>query len=417
MITTLPTGESLVAGDFRMSGEFRVAEDFRADIARGVLDVRPLIDRMQPPVVVFPTAAGHATGPSSQADLFEFERFLNRVAVRVGAPAFKLSADFNAAPRSGLELAVSKRLLGEHGGVGSAWVAAADQEDAIIAAALASSFETQFVPTKVQSFDGAVLRAYTAGDPRNKAVALISPCGMPAKLCERWMRLLAREYFVLVWETRLLFDEPGDIEAKAFDVQAQVGDLFAVLDHFSVGKAHLMGLCGGAVIAVSAAAARPERIASLSLWHGDFELGPGCPKMKHQKDLKAFMQFAALGRVQAGQLHKMFTQNTAKTFRDDWAHVVLYPYANSELLYRYAQANGNIMETNVTPLLPQVVQPALVVTSEDDTTTHPDSSRRVAELLPNARLHVMAHGDHLSVFHAGPDITELALEFLGQERV
>jgi len=113
----------------------------------------------------------------------------------------------------------------------------------------------------------------------------------------------------------------------------------------------------------------------------------------------------------------MFTQNTAKTFRDDWAHVVLYPYANSELLYRYAQANGNIMETNVTPLLPQVVQPALVVTSEDDTTTHPDSSRRVAELLPNARLHVMAHGDHLSVFHAGPDITELALEFLAQERV
>jgi len=194
-----------------------------------------------------------------------------------------------------------------------------------------------------------------------------------------------------------------------------VGDLFAVLDHFGVTSSHLMGLCGGAVIAVSAAVARPERVGSLSLWHGDFELGPGCPKTKHQKDLKAFMQFAAMGRDQADQLHKMFTQNTAKNFRDDWAHVVLYPYANSELLYRYAQSNGNIMDTNVAQLLPRIEQPALVVTSRDDTTTHPDSSRRVAELLPNAYLNVIAHGDHLSLFHAGADITGIALEFLARE--
>jgi 3-oxoadipate enol-lactonase len=386
------------------------------DIARGVLDVRPLIDRLDQPVMVFPKAAGNGAPSGQPRDLAGFEKFLNRVATRVGAPPFKLCPDVTAAPRSALELAVSMRLLGEQTQVaGGRVVETSTEEDEIIEAALASSFESEFSQTKVESFDSSPLRAYTAGNPENKAVLLIPPCGMPAKLCERWMRLLAADYFVIIWETRLLFEEPANADSAAFDVKAQVSDLFAVMDHFGVITAHLMGLCGGAVMAVAAAAARTDRVCSLSLWHGDFELGPGTPKTKHQKDLKAFMQAAALGRVHADQIHKMFSQNNLKNFRSDWAHVVLYPYANSELLYRYARSNGNIMETNVTPLLPQVIQPTLVVTSQDDTTTHPDGSRRVADLLPNARLEIILHGDHLSLFHAGPDITQIAREFLAQD--
>jgi pimeloyl-ACP methyl ester carboxylesterase len=156
-------------------------------------------------------------------------------------------------------------------------------------------------------------------------------------------------------------------------------------------------------------------VSSLSLWHGDFELGPSCPVTKHQKDLKAFMRAAAAGRRQAEQLHRLFSQNTLKNFREDVAHLVLYPYANPELLYRYARSNGNIMETDVTALLEKVPHPAVVVTSHDDTTTHPEGSRRAAALLPGAELQMIAHGDHLSLFNAGAEVAEIAKSFLARE--
>ncbi len=56
------------------------------------------------------------------------------------------------------------------------------------------------------------------------------------------------------------------------------------------------------------------------------------------------------------------------------------------------------MQTNVSSLLSQVTQTSLVVTSNDDNTAHPAGSRFVAERLPNARLQMEKHGDHLSLF-------------------
>jgi predicted alpha/beta hydrolase family esterase len=57
----------------------------------------------------------------------------------------------------------------------------------------------------------------------------------------------------------------------------------------------------------------------------------------------------------------------------------------------------------------------LVVTSEDDSTAHPDGSMRVAKGIPNAILHVERHGDHLSLFDAQPHITALAARFISNE--
>jgi pimeloyl-ACP methyl ester carboxylesterase len=340
---------------------------------------------------------------------------VNRVATRIGAPAFAMCPDGLAPRHSVFELAVSARLLRDLAGLGGEVPFETDATDDLIEEAHAGTFDRLYFRAHVTAPDGTRLRAYTAGDRRQRAVVLIAPCGMPAKLCERWIELLAKDYFVITWESRLLFEEPVDRDAFAFDVTAQAGDLLAVMDHFDVASAHLMAMCGGAVIGVSAAATRPARVSSMSLWHGDFALGAGCPITKHQKDLKAFMRAAAAGRRQAEQLHRLFSQNTLKNFREDVAYLVLYPYANAELLYRYARSNGSIMDTDVTPWLAAVPQRTVVVTSRDDSTTHPEGSKRVAELLPDAELAVIPHGDHLSLFSAGPEVTEIATRFLARD--
>lgn len=379
-------------------------------IARGVLAVRPLVDALKQPIRVLPLS-DEGVLALSPGQASRLEALVNDVALRLGAPRFQVVS-------SAGEQSVFESLIGRWLALGRELVIDGDfsfdpgEVGEPVAEAVGADFDARFSRIVVQSFDGARLRCYSAGAPRPRAVMLVAPCGMPAKLCERWLRFLGEDHFVVTWESRLLFEDLQASRKWASDVDAQAADLLAVLDHYDVRQAHLMGLCGGAVVALAAAAKERDRVQSLSLWHGDYELGSACPKTKHQLELQSLMAYVAGSQAQAEQIHQMFLHNTPKNLRQDLAHLVLYPYANSQLLHRYGKSNGTLMQTNVSSLLSQVSQPALVVTSEDDNTAHPAGSRFVAERLPHARLQVEKHGDHLSLFDARSNVTEAAARFL-----
>jgi pimeloyl-ACP methyl ester carboxylesterase len=265
----------------------------------------------------------------------------------------------------------------------------------------------------VEGFGGVRLNVYTAGPPDGEPIVILSACGMPARLCEPWMNVLAKDHFVLTWETRGLFSPMGDFDSLASDVGAQARDLFAVMDHFALHAVHLMGLCGGAVVALRAAAEQPQRVSSLTLCYGDFKLGPNSPRTIYQQNLKAVMDLAGAGRTEAKSIYDLFCESMVKSARADMAHLILYPFANAELLFRYARLNGNIMDEKVEGLLEKLSHSTLVITSEDDSTAHPEGSRQVAARIPNSVLHIEPHGDHLSFYEASPELTGLVVGFLG----
>ncbi|MEU6153488.1 alpha/beta hydrolase [Actinosynnema sp. NPDC047251] len=281
-----------------------------------------------------------------------------------------------------------------------------------VAAARAADFTGWTKRVDVPAAGGAVLPTYTAGDPTRPAVVVVSACGMPARLVEGWLRPLAQEHFVVVSETRELFT---DGPAGPADVPTQVDDLFAVMDHLGLAEAHLLGLCGGAVLAVVAADRAPDRVSSLSLWHGDFDLGDDSPKTDHQRNLQALMAMAADSEKQAASVHAVLAHTMLGVAPPLLAHLVVYPYARPDLLHRYCVLNGHIMAADLRPHL-GIGHRTLVVTSEDDATAHPDGSRVVADRLAGATLTVLPHGDHLSLFRAEPHVVDLALRFLADPR-
>lgn len=258
-------------------------------------------------------------------------------------------------------------------------------------------------PTVVRGADGAPLRVYAAGERHRPVVVIATACGMPVELTEPWIRALAADSFVVTWETRGLFADdmlsPTDFDALGYDVAAQAGDLWTVLDHFEVERAHAMGFCGGAVIALRAAADRPGRLSSLSLWHGDFAL-PGYATTGHQRNLNAVMEMAGRDRATAAELLALLRQLVAAQVPPELADLVLYPYADAERFHRYCRLNGAIMAADLAALLPGIDVAALVVTAATDTTTHPDGSRGVARLLSGGELSEAEHGSHLAVFEA-----------------
>ncbi|HXT71515.1 MAG TPA: alpha/beta hydrolase [Vicinamibacterales bacterium] len=379
-----------------------------ARLAQRVLSVRPLVDVLPGATTIRPSDG--AACPAELAELF------STVTALTGAQHLRLAPSGGTEEPTVFEEVISRRIAIE------SFVTAPlpdwrDSIDQLVTRVIAEEFDGKYRFARIVSADGAPLNVYAGPRRGGKAVVLCPPCGMPAKLCERWMELLAADFFVMTWESRGLFGPAGDFDTLECRASAHVDDLFAVLDHCGVEVAHLAGLCGGAVIALKAAAERPSRVSSVSVWHGDYELGGDSPKTTHQQDLQALLSTAASGREQAASLQRLFVESMFRTLPADVAHMVLYPYATPELFYRYAKLNGDIMTTNIGPYLAKVTQPSLVVTSLDDNTTHPAGSAVVSQRLQNALLHVEPHGDHLSLFGAPPALARLASRFISTESV
>ncbi|WNW10384.1 alpha/beta hydrolase [Pseudomonas sp. DTU_2021_1001937_2_SI_NGA_ILE_001] len=265
----------------------------------------------------------------------------------------------------------------------------------------------------IDSFDGAPLNAYSGGEPGLPALLLALPCGLPFELCQDWVQGLAQQYRVLTWETRGLFGGAEDFDSLAVDTDAQVADLFAVMDHFDQPDAHLMGICGGAMIALCAAASQPARVRSLSLWHGDYTLGEDDWRTPHQRNFEWLMEAAAGDREEARELQKLFVDPaTLMTTPEPIAHLALYPYTNAELFYRYARLNHALNQTDLHAVLPSIEVPALVVAGDNDQTTHIGGSKHVARTLPQARLHIEQGGSHVAFFEHGRRSLPVAFGFM-----
>lgn len=388
-----------------------------AQLTESVLSVKPLVAGLATQVRVVPVARDSDASPAgwSTGQWNALGGLLDRVARCAGVTGLALSRNSAFDDLQIFERVVSSRLAL----VEWADLAAAVPENLlsevnqIAAATVAESLDGFCQKETVRSYDGVPLNVYTAGRG-DDAVVIIPACGMPTALAEPWIRFLARDRRVLTWESRGLFgaiDQCGDYAA---DILIQAADLFAVMDHCAVSWAHVLGLCGGAVIALAAAADRPESISSLSLWHGAYGFASGTPTTTHQHGIIELMTMAARSRAAAYAIHAAFCEVALKSTPADAAHFVLYPYASPELFYRYCRLNTGITATDVEQYLAHVKQPTLVVTSEKDQIAHPDGSRRVAAGLPNARLWVAAAGDHISLFQGDEVLLRIADDFISQ---
>lgn len=267
--------------------------------------------------------------------------------------------------------------------------------------------------TVIHSSDGTPLNVYSEEQSERPVVLLISACGMPALLTRKWMKELAQEFFVVSWESRGLFYSPTDIETFRFGLADQVEDAVAVLNHFNVSRCHVMGFCGGAVIAMKLIARMPSIARSVSLWHGDYNFNEGCPKTRHQSDMQLLMSAVSQSFSAATSYHKLMCRPAVlDTIPMEVAPLVLYPYVNPSLFYLYSKTNGEIMNADVPALVNHLKHRTMIVTSMDDQTAHPDGSRMLAQKICDPILIEEPHGDHITLFDAPANLTAMARKFI-----
>jgi pimeloyl-ACP methyl ester carboxylesterase len=379
-------------------------------LVAALADLRPLLAAIRRPVVITPPGAGIAPG----ADRLQV--ILSAMFAAVGlAPPVVRAADDDELSLS--ECVINERLREALDGIPQGGFDGLREVDdvarlpAYVRQYLDEVYHDGVVIDALDSLDGAPLTTYRSVGKQH-SVVLALPCGAPFQMARAWVAFLRRSYNVVTWETRSVAHRGG---AGADDwrayLDAQSDDLQAVVQRYCPEPPHVMGICGGAVVALNAARRKGLRLAGMSLWYGDYNFNDSSLQTDYQRNLQWMMETAGGGRESAQIVHDLFNDKAMlKSLNKRHAAAILCPYADVDSLWRYALLNGAIMAADVAAIAAELAMFISVISSENDRTAHPGGSRRLAELLVNSRLYMEQDGDHLSFFEAGPHTRAIALE-------
>jgi pimeloyl-ACP methyl ester carboxylesterase len=185
-------------------------------------------------------------------------------------------------------------------------------------------------------------------------------------------------------------------------------DALEVLDRLEVGRAAVYGTSMGGRVAQMLALGHPERVAALVLACSS-PGGPDAPRMGVETR-------RSLGRANAEEsweiLHGLF-------YTPAWPH----PSSASTLLgdesmspYELVRHRRVSDRHDAVAALPSLEVPTLVLHGEEDGMTPVENSRRLAELIPGARLHLYPEARHGFFEEFADEVTPEVLGFLAATR-
>ena len=200
--------------------------------------------------------------------------------------------------------------------------------------------------------------------------------------------------------------------AGGYDMDTLAGDAMALIGELGVGPVHYVGLSMGGFIGQRIAARHPELVRSLTLL--DTSSGPEDPdKVRQYRLMGAAYRVVGIGPLRKAVLPLMFGPD------------FLADPANRPLLGDWEQrlrscpragiaraVKGVADRASVESEVGSITVPTLVIVGADDAATPPPKSRRIAELIPGARLEQVSHCGHSATVEQPETVTGLIREFL-----
>ena len=186
-------------------------------------------------------------------------------------------------------------------------------------------------------------------------------------------------------------------------------DLIALLDRLGIERASLCGLSIGGMISMWMAAHAPERVERLVLCCTSAQLGPP----ETWTDRASTVRAGGVEAVADAVLGRWFTAGFAAAEPAVMARMRGILTATPP--EGYAGCCEAIAEMDLTPELPSIAAPTLVMAGEEDPATPTEHGRRIAELIPGARFETVSPAAHLATVERPDLTTAMILRFLSNE--
>jgi len=228
-------------------------------------------------------------------------------------------------------------------------------------------------------------------------------------------RRFFRRYFLVV-----TFDSRGvgrsDKPSEPYTIRTMADDTVALMDYLKIGKAHVLGVSMGGMIAQEMAINYPERVGKLvlvSTTPGRDEGGGHFPETLKAMGLKEGFSDSDMEGVDVG---RVMSSLNAHAFGSGMLKMVALPYLWVRMkMYGVEGLRGQFeaaMICNTLGRLHTIKAPTLVMAGTDDRIIPLRAAKRLAERIPGARLVMIEGGSHTLVAEKRGRVNREVLEFL-----
>jgi pimeloyl-ACP methyl ester carboxylesterase len=250
------------------------------------------------------------------------------------------------------------------------------------------------------------------GNPDGPPLLLLNGGMMTMAAWERIASPLGDSYRVVRCDLRGQLLSPGEPEPR---LEAHVADVIALLDFLGIDRVHAAGTSYGALVALRLATLHPERMASVIA----ITAGERITEKFWEATLR--VREAALAAVAGGDGGRVLDLILPATYSPEYLEAnaaVLAAHRHQTSLLPpiwflgLARILSSLEGLDLTPDLPRIQCPALIVAGEEDRMFPIEHSRALAAAIPGARLAVVPGGSHGLVIEQPERTVEILRGFL-----
>ena len=265
----------------------------------------------------------------------------------------------------------------------------------------------------VASLDGVPIRTFHTDLVADRpTVALALPFGLRHAAAQGFYAGLSDRFNIVTWESRFVMDFDGRPDSETISAEMHAGDLVAVVDHYGLEPADVIGYCSGAGITLLAAAKYPERFRRLLLVSGEYMLPPArCRPTSFQREVSVLLPAAAASRADAAMLHEKISAGRVKPTHEFHEFVSL-PFSSPEHLYRFGLNYLAYRKPDMIDTAGSVRHDALLIATRHDAQVTVESAEIMSEHLASSRGVVVLDGDHYQLCRGDPGIVAELVKFL-----
>ena len=249
--------------------------------------------------------------------------------------------------------------------------------------------------------NGIVVHHAVAGDPSLPAMVFANSLGTDLRVWDALLPHLAGRF-------RLVrYDQRGhgltDLGAEPFGIDLLADDLAALLDGLGVGRAVVVGLSIGGMIAQRLAAARPELVRALVLMDTAHRIGTAETWRARIEAVEA----GGIAGIADAILERWFAAGFRATRPDElagWRNMLVRTPEEG-----YLGCCAALRDADLTAATRALRVPTLCLVGEEDGATPPALVRELAGLIAGARFHVVPEAGHLPCVER-PDAVAAAID-------
>ncbi|MFD1715982.1 alpha/beta fold hydrolase [Amnibacterium flavum] len=246
------------------------------------------------------------------------------------------------------------------------------------------------------------------GDPEGPVVVLLHGVGSSASTWSELAPLLDPSRLYLMPDYR----GHGLSEASSvpYAVDDFVDDLIRLLDERGIARVSLVGFSIGAVIALAAALAAPDRVEALVLLNSI--AGRTAEERQRAEARLELIRSTAPAELAPASGERWFSAAFRAAHPDlvDAELAIVAGVAHAP----YAAAYAVLVETDQLERAGEISVPALIATGEHDGGSTPAMSEKLAARIPDSRLRILPGLKHYMHIEAAPAVAELVNDFLDE---